>query len=348
MINLKVLQAHHGDCLILSYGQDKIKNIVIDSGHGKICFRKLKNYFVNSENNTVILTHYDYDHIGGFCSIAKTMSDFSSKIDKVFMNYGIELSRALNQAKKLQFGIDEASCNISLRQGENFYNYIKNKDIDFVPYISEGQKYECNDAVFTILSPSDEQLTKLVEKIGVEDDGQSECVDTNGANTNIGYTAPDYTESAEELANRKYNEDNSVTNFSSIAFMFEYENHKMLFLGDAVSSQIVDALKKLGYSEENKLTVDYCKIAHHGSNYNTSNELVKMLDCSNYIISSDWNSDRPGKECLSRIIVNSSEPVKFLCNYDKYKNKKMFTDEEAERYRFKFELIDEDGITIQE
>lgn len=346
MINLKVLQANTGDCLILSYGQDMIKNIVIDSGHGRNCIRKLKKYFENSDNNTVILTHYDYDHIGGFCSIAKEMSDFSSKIDSVFMNYGIELSRALNQAKKLQFDIDEPSCKISLRQGECFYNYIKRHGIDFIPYISEGQKYQCNGAEFKILSPSKEQLTELVKTIGVEDDSVSECIDTNGATNNIGYTTPDITPSVEELANKEYNEDSSVTNSSSIAFLFEYDNHRILFLGDAVSSQIITALNNLGYSEENKLEVDYCKLAHHGSNHNTSNELIKMLDCSNYIISSNWNSNRPGKECLSRIIANSSKPVTFYCNYDE--NKEMFTEDERNHYGFVFKLIGEEGIQIQE
>ena len=49
----------------------------------------------------------------------------------------------------------------------------------------------------------------------------------------------------------------SLTNKSSIAFLFEFENSKILFLGDSDADDIVGTLTELGYSKNNKLKVDF-------------------------------------------------------------------------------------------
>lgn len=119
--------------------------------------------------------------------------------------------------------------------------------------------------------------------------------------------------SIEEAAKQNYSE-NGVTsaNKSSIAFLFEYGNKKLLFLGDAVSSQISSELRKMGYSEEFPLGVDACKIMHYGSKHNTSKELIKVIDCKKYLISGKRGTQRPSKVCFSSIVLNSKGPVSFF------------------------------------
>ena len=122
----------------------------------------------------------------------------------------------------------------------------------------------------------------------------------------------------------------------------------MLFLGDATAKKLEQALQKLGYSENNKLKVDCCKISHHASSHNTSNELIKMLNCNNYIISTCMTGkNRPSKECLSRIIMNTEGKVTFYCNYD-INFKKMFLKEEFDKYGMQFVTLEKNGFDMED
>lgn len=70
MLNIKVLKALNGDCIIISYGKKKEHNVLIDGGQGKVCFRQLCRYIdsLKKESNKIdllVLTHIDSDHIDG-------------------------------------------------------------------------------------------------------------------------------------------------------------------------------------------------------------------------------------------------------------------------------------------
>ena len=111
-----------------------------------------------------------------------------------------------------------------------------------------------------------------------------------------------------------------------------------------MSSQIVSALSNLGYSKENPLKLDCCKISHHGSSHNTSLELLELLDCENYIISSNWTHNRPSKTCLSRIVVsNAYKPANLYFNYT-YKD--IFTIEEKQQYNISLNVLSDSGIDL--
>lgn len=169
----------------------------------------------------------------------------------------------------------------------------------------------------------------------------------NGDSIIISYCC-DYEKSVTELHEKEFEGIVSLTNRSSIAFLFEFSGKKLLLLGDAEDNTIKNSLTKLGYSNENKLKVDFCKIAHHASKHNTSNELIQMLDCSNYIISTQLTKEgRPSKECLSRIICNTTLPVKFYCNYD-IDASKIFTEKEISEYGMEFIILNEAGINVEE
>lgn len=114
----------------------------------------------------------------------------------------------------------------------------------------------------------------------------------------------------EVLAQRDFQEDDSVANHSSIALLFEYAGRRLLLAGDAYPSVLVKGLKAMGYSPRCPLQVDAFKLAHHGSRANTSGELLDLVDCSRYLIStSGARFGHPDKECLARVIwANRSDP----------------------------------------
>ena len=73
----------------------------------------------------------------------------------------------------------------------------------------------------------------------------------------------------------------TVENKASLAFIWECGNKRVLFMGDAVSSTIINNLS----GNEDVLFFEAIKIAHHGSKFNTSKEFAKIINNSNREIS---------------------------------------------------------------
>ena len=94
----------------------------------------------------------------------------------------------------------------------------------------------------------------------------------------------------------------SPANEASIAFIWEHEGHRILFMGDANPNQVV---KKIGdvYNDTPKpVLFDAIKISHHGSANSTSRELVSIADSERYFVTGGANA-RPSYQALSRIII---------------------------------------------
>lgn len=83
------------------------------------------------------------------------------------------------------------------------------------------------------------------------------------------------------------NEDNSPTNGSSIIFLLEYKDKKLLFLGDAIPGRVQSQLEKLISNADSPLQLDVLKVAHHGAWYNNSPDLISMLRARYYLFSSN-------------------------------------------------------------
>lgn len=57
MLKIKLLKALNGDSIIISYGEEKTYNILIDGGCGKLCYRQLCRYMedMKKEKNIIDL-----------------------------------------------------------------------------------------------------------------------------------------------------------------------------------------------------------------------------------------------------------------------------------------------------
>ncbi|WP_027421078.1 ComEC/Rec2 family competence protein [Crocinitomix catalasitica] len=108
-----------------------------------------------------------------------------------------------------------------------------------------------------------------------------------------------------------YIKDDSIGNGSSISFILETENKKVLFLSDAFAEDIIEELKKK-YTDESKYPIffDAIKIAHHGSFRNNSPELFKVIDSNHFLFSTNGKHPKhkhPDVETIS-CIINRSLP----------------------------------------
>ena len=121
----------------------------------------------------------------------------------------------------------------------------------------------------------------------------------------------------EKLSDDGIPKDTSKTNGSSIAFIIEYKDKKLLFLSDAHEDIIyehLNILKKSGY----KLDFDLVKISHHAGENNTSKRLLNLIETKKFLISTNGTSAKhPHLSVISKIITKKTDyDRKILFNYD--------------------------------
>ncbi|MFC8058058.1 ComEC/Rec2 family competence protein [Bacillus cereus] len=346
-ICIKILPAEDGDCFILSFNK---RNILIDGGrstqnllrHLEIELQSIKDK--KESIDLLVVTHIDNDHIEGIVSIFE-MDIHKELIRNVWFNSG----RLLNGYFKNENNINDerdiplilTDMQVGIEKGNSLEEELKKLNIEPKSVISQGMLAHMDGAVFKILSPNYNALTKLNEKWEVEIEEETSLEINNQKNS-------DYTEALQILADRKFKQDTSNVNASSIAFLFEYNCKKVLLLGDSHPSIIQEGLEKLGYSSENKLYVDVVKISHHGSRRNTSGELLELIECRDFIISTNGGRgvrQFPDKESLSRIVMAMSLPVTFHFNYPIYDN--IFSEEELTAHKIKLNSLYESNYILE-
>lgn len=74
-----------------------------------------------------------------------------------------------------------------------------------------------------------------------------------------------------------------IENIASIAFVWAYGGHKILFAGDAEHKQLHDQIDH-DYKNERPVVFDAVKVSHHGSNTGTSSNLMKLISSSEFFI----------------------------------------------------------------
>ena len=117
-----------------------------------------------------------------------------------------------------------------------------------------------------------------------------------------------------------FTEDTSRTNGSSIAILLEADGRRMLLLGDAHPSVILQELRRVLAAEAAPWWFDCIKLSHHGSFANNSPELLEATDSDCYLFSTDGGKHHhPDPATLSwvvtRPLTRPGQVRKICCNY---------------------------------
>lgn len=348
-MKINVLKANNGDAIHISYGG---KNIIIDTGVGSTYNSKVGNRSKKSGQlkevideiklkeekvNLLVITHWDDDHIGGVLRwFNEDIESAKALIQQVWFNSGILINKYFDSQDASEnndmLNISNNNPHTSIRQGIAFEKYLIDNGLSYEIISTKNSEIDfCNNIKFTILSPTENKLKKLLtvwEK------------SPYNPNTSV-FT--DYDKSFEELLQNEFSEDTAIHNGSSIAFILEIEGKKMLFLGDSFPSVIVNSLKGLGYTKSNKLDIEFMKVSHHGSKANTSDELLDLIKCDKFIISTNGaKHGLPNKETLAKII-NKHQTCKIYFNYSNLKDK-IFKENELDDCSF--EIVDIGELNI--
>ena len=123
----------------------------------------------------------------------------------------------------------------------------------------------------------------------------------------------------EALARKPVTKDTSVANGSSIALLAEFDEHAILLTGDAhadVLAKSITALQQARGRKNEKLKLDALKLSHHGSAGGTTVELLALLDCQRYLVSSNGNIFcHPDREAMARVILHGGKRPTLCFNY---------------------------------
>lgn len=294
MIEIDIIDADHGDCLLLRL--DTI-NILIDCGPNSFQTRKkvLKSLtqLLGEEPKIdfAIVTHNDDDHIGGF----KFLLDKEIEIKTIIFNSLQDIPDIVNDSRKqISYNQDNA-----LRK-----KLLEEKDIT-VQSLSRGDYIELENGIkLTAITPTINALEKmLVNSINKEKKNNKQIA--NDITQEITFE--------EALRKVKSNEDNFVkdpspTNKSSIGLVIEYKDFKGLFLGDAQAEDVIDGLMEGGFNSQK---FDVVKLSHHGSERNTSVELIKLIGRTEYILcaNNQKSHKHPNNLTLARIFSENPNPT---------------------------------------
>ncbi|WP_187488832.1 ComEC/Rec2 family competence protein [Duffyella gerundensis] len=335
-LSVSVLRASHGDSILIRADANSTKPflILVDGGPPD-CFQKkqgpkiipgpLQEYLGTlAENNIVldlvVMTHVDDDHIGGLLRAIQAEPYQQVLGSNVWFNSGRLIASEL--AENIPEGTDIQIMAAGGRQTSIVQGIAFDDQLCLMGVSDRSLKTACEKIAFswgeiTILSPQEEQLRSLAKKWEHEESNLL----TSGPSNDYGYSLDELLESD------VFEEDKSVHNGSSIAFLIKSGDAKALFLGDAHAPTICASLRNLGYSEEEPLTVGLCKLSHHGSKANTSMELLSLIKSEMFIVSTNGlRHGLPNKRTIARIkAVSPNSSVLF--NYPGLKER-MFNTEE--------------------
>jgi hypothetical protein len=159
----------------------------------------------------------------------------------------------------------------------------------------------------------------------------------------------------EALAAKVFVGDKSVVNAASIAFLAEYNGKALLVGGDAHDSVLSESIRMLLRQRKLKrLSLDAFVIPHGGSFRNVGPELLKLLDCERYMVSTDGSKfQNPDRVTIARIITYGraapDRPLTLIFNYRSEFTEPWANAELKKRYRYEaiYSTAPDAGIKVE-
>ena len=310
MFTIKFLLAGNGDCIhIVGDGH----HVIVDSGEQCAELREIVRNIMEAGEviDLLVVSHYDSDHIKEMCNILKALTKEERKklVKKVWFN-----------ATKV--GFHGNGKDWSLKDATEFGNCILEADISWVSELKAGMK-EC--------------ITQGLD-IEVIDGGEIYVHEAIGKQ--LSNVKSDWNKSLSELEPYLNDKalDMSKTNSQSAIMVVHINGHAILLPGDAIPTKLSAALDT--YRKDSIVHFDLVKLPHHGSYKNITQDILRKMECSDYMISTDGAEFfHPNKKMILKITKWGKQvgdhQFKFHLNYYDDLSKKLgLTEEEKRNYRF--------------
>ena len=318
-VNIQILKALHGDAFVLHCKKGEAEGVVVVDGGPHADSQNVISVFDSiGVIDLMVLTHYDLDHIGGIIDfVERHKNDKPFPVKEIWCNCAYEVpvtpsaDVSYTHAKKLADLLRE------INEGLAADGY---EEVDWKETLIAGQVRRKPYADFNILSP--ESVVKTANDEKYQDEVANISASHKRQKIALSTSLEDLSKNKKEEPST--NDKSELINWSSIAFYLNCDNFSILMLGDSFPGSVIKGLKQFGYSESNRLPVDYVKVSHHGSKNNISNTLLNMVDCHQYIISTNGGQGivcHPDRETIGNILYHPKrdldKKVKVYFNYPK-------------------------------
>jgi beta-lactamase superfamily II metal-dependent hydrolase len=326
-LSVTMLPAKEGDCLHVAYGpDDNRRHLLVDAGRQWTWKNALGEHLRHQgveQLDLVVVSHIDRDHIDGMLALARD-PDFDIEVGDFWFNtWDHLLGKAIAPVES-----EDDIEHFGAKMGEELSTAVIKNDWPWNHHFN-GASVELRDdpganviglgdLTLTLLSPSRAKLEAL------KTNWKAEC---KKAGLTPGATVEDYVVeeddiepfgpiNIDQLAAEAFEEDGSEANGSSIAFILDYKGARVLLSGDAHVALLVESLKALGASAADPMQLAAFKVPHHGSKYNVSNELLGLMNCGHYLVSTNGNYFKhPEDVAIARLIKHGTPGSVLHFNY---------------------------------
>jgi hypothetical protein len=314
MIRLTMLPGQDGDCLLLEYGTDDItRRMLIDGGRAgtypQIVPTLTQVADAGGRLDVLVVTHVDQDHILGVLALIE--DDDRIEIGDVWFNGFDQLMDVDPEFESFGPQDGERLTSALLNQGVPWNAAFERRAVEL------GRPLKLDDgSSITLLSPDRALLEALIG------DWKKEC-EANGLLPGKDPEEPPPKEfegfggdDIEALADTAFERDDSKTNRTSIGFLFEHGGVRIMFTGDGDDPRLVESVKPLAEAEGGRIRLDALKVSHHGSRKNLSRELLDLIDCPRYLISTNGaRHSHPDPVAMARILKYGGYQKELVFNY---------------------------------
>ena len=314
MSKIHFLPVKNGDSFVIECDKGNQHGLVVvdggPTGYGKVLQSKVEE---TGPPDLLVLTHYDEDHIGGLTQyINACMAKGVFPAKEVWANCAGYVEVEDVMTKSIQQGV---------KLSELLSRLAKTGEMLWRDDVEEGIDKDYPFASIEVVSPTPEVRGMVIEKqeeAGLKKQMKAKKMEID----ELSIPLEELAKGAVKAPNLK--KSNELANAASIAFILRCDGLSILMLGDGYPHNVEAYLRNVkGYSEENPLEVDFVKVSHHGSMYNTSNELLDIIKCNHFIIPTNGETHHhPDRTAIAHILChpkrNREEKVHlyFNCGLD--------------------------------
>lgn len=330
---MKMYPAGPGDCVRIKYEGDdgENHNIVIDTGTRtsyKNGFKALLTDVIADEEiiDLLVISHYDLDHIGGILEAYSDDKFSDDIIHTIWFNAKMivdpKSKLELFEFKFEKIKLPNENNNMGAKHSGQLSELIAKSKINWhsLPACIENNLNE-NFYGLTIkfISPFLSEINELFEFSN---------------STNMKSLPKDHKIDMKVLKDRKWvRQEKESKHKSSMSFIFEFEDIRVLYLSDTSSASVIEGLL---FHVDGKQSFDAVKLSHHCSARNFSKEMLELIECHKYLISSDGSKyGHPNKEVIARILERNKTASNLSELYFNYPiENTVFTEQDKKDYNF--------------
>lgn len=314
MFRIRMLPAAYGDCLWLEYGKSKnsLRRVLIDGGTPgsyvplKGAIEELPE--AKRQFELFIVTHVDSDHIGGSLKLLENREKLGVQFGDLWFNGYKHLT-----PDKLGGKQGDRLTGEILSQKLKWNDAFGTKSVVVPDSGALPVKTLAGGLRLTLLSPTWKELKELrpkweeeVRKAGLKPGVPPEKPKPKHKDV-LG------TLNVDKLAAKPFKPETTKANASSIVLLAEYEGSRILLAADGQVQVLLKTLPRLSAAQ--RKGIRWFKMPHHGSRANLNKELLDLLECRDFLVSTNGKIyNHPDREAIARVIKHAGSP-RFHFNY---------------------------------